>query len=63
MEEQIGIMECLNMTVELLKGIMVPVAYAQEISRPLDQAVRQLTACIDALKEPEEKPEGGEENV
>jgi hypothetical protein len=58
------ISEALELTVDQLEAISVPVKYAQEIARPISAAVEQLRACLNALNVPDVKivePEEGEE--
>jgi len=57
MEEQITVREMLKRTAELINGIRVPISYAEEIARPLAQAVAQIESCIRAYDEAE-KAEG-----
>lgn len=64
MEEQISVNEMLKRTVDLIGEIVVPVRYADQIARPLCQAVANIEAVIAAIREPEEnKPEEGDGNV
>lgn len=64
MEEQISVNELLKRTVDLIGEIVVPVRYADQIARPLCQAVANIEAVIAAIREPEEnKPEEGDGNV
>ena len=66
MNETISIKEAMMRIVRELEEINVPVKYALQIARPLDEAVRHLYDCINAYEEDEEqgeKQEGGEENV
>ena len=60
MEERVTVKELLQRTVDLINGIMVPMAYANEIARPLAQAVQQIESCINAYNEAE-KTEGVED--
>lgn len=64
MEEQgkMTIKGILEMTVADLNRIMVPVEYADTISRPLCVAVANLKACIGSLED-ETKPEEVEADV
>ena len=55
-ERNMTIKDILEMTVEDLNRIMVPVEYADTISRPLCIAVANLKACIQSM-ENETKPE------
>ena len=53
---EISMEELLRMTAESIKEICVPVAYADQIARPLCQAVANIEAVIAAIpKEGEEK--------
>lgn len=61
-EREMTLKEILELTVADLNRIMVPVEYADSISRPLCIAVANLKACIGSLKD-ETKPEEVEENV
>ena len=57
-ERNMTIKDILEMTVEDLNRIMVPVEYADTISRPLCIAVANLKACIQSMEnetEPEEE--------
>ena len=55
-ERKMTIKDILEMTVEDLNRIMVPVEYADTISRPMCIAVANLKACIQSM-ENETKPE------
>ena len=55
-EQKMTLKDILEMTVADLNRIMVPVEYADSISRPLCVAVANLRACIGSLKD-ETKPE------
>lgn len=59
MDETISMEEALERIVQTLEEINVPVKYALQIARPLNEAVGRLYDCIAALKEPErqEDPE------
>ena len=59
-EKKISIMEMLEMTAKMIEEIQVPVAYADQISRPLCHALYNLKMCIEAAKNPEEPDEGQE---
>ena len=65
MEEyrEVSVDELIQETVDMLLEISVPVKYAFQISRPLDQAVKNLQSCLAAFKKAPEKAEGGEDNV
>ena len=43
--------EALTITKDLINGIQVPVALADQIARPLCQAVANIDAVIAAIKE------------
>ena len=59
MNETISMEEALERIAQTLEEINVPVKYALQIARPLNEAVNYLHECIAALKEPErqEDPE------
>ena len=61
-ERKMTIKDILEMTVEDLNRIMVPVEYADTISRPLCVAVANLKACIGSMED-ETKPEEVEKDV
>ena len=57
-ENKISIADLLQMTVDELEGISIPVKYADQISRPIYQAVLNIRSCIEAMTaEPAEKQE------
>jgi len=43
--------EALTITKDLINGIQIPVALAEQIARPLCQAVANIDAVIAAIKE------------
>lgn len=57
--EQITAEEILQQTADLIGDIVVPVRYADQIARPLCQAVANIEAVIAAFNKPKE---GDEEN-
>lgn len=63
MEEKITIStnELMKMAVNELEGIRVPVALADEIARPIYQAVLKLKMIMDVLNQ--DPPEPAEEEV
>lgn len=64
MEQTYEAKDLLKMTADLIGEIVVPVRYADQIARPLCQAVANIEAVIAAIREPEEnKPEEGDGNV
>lgn len=63
-EKNMSIREALQVTVELIEEISVPVSMADRIARPLCQAVANLRAVIDAIPEAaEEKTKEADEDV
>lgn len=54
---EISAKELLEITVNMIKEISVPVALAEQIARPLCNAVANIEAVISAL------PKEGDENV
>ena len=60
-EKNMSIREALQVTVQLIEEISVPVSLADRIARPLCQAVANLRAVIDAIPEAaEDEPKEGE---
>ena len=60
-EKDMSIREALQMTVQMIEEISVPVSMADRIARPLCQAVANLRAVIDAIQEAaEDEPKEGE---
>ena len=61
MEKEMSVKELLLITVDSIKEIAVPVSLADQIARPLCQAVCNIEAVIAAIKD--EPKEGDAENV
>lgn len=61
MEKEMSVKELLQITVDSIKEIAVPVSLADQIARPLCQAVCNIEAVIAAIKD--EPKEGDAENV
>ena len=57
MDETISMKEALELIVKSLEEINVPVKYALQIAKPLNDAVFHLHNCIAAMEEPAEGPE------
>ena len=67
-EKKVSIAEMLQMTVDELEGISIPVKYADQISRPIYQAVLKIRICIEAMaaepaEEQEEKQDGDSKGI
>ena len=69
MEDKITVKRALEITVDLLGRIKVPVSMYEEIGSPIQTAIKNLKVCIDAHKEApvpapeetvEEEPEASE---
>lgn len=56
-EQKITVKELLIRTVDELKAICVPVQYANDIARPIWNAVNNIQSCIDAVQEEPEVDE------
>lgn len=56
--EEVSVNEMLRITADLINEIVIPVKYAEQIARPLCQAVANIEAVIAAIKEPEEGEKG-----
>ena len=50
-ERKITVPEALEATIRLLGGICVPRSMNREIGIPIDTAIANLEACINAIKE------------
>lgn len=63
-EKDVSIREALQVTVQLIEEISVPVSMADRIARPLCQAVANLRAVIDVIPEAaEDEPKEGDADV
>jgi hypothetical protein len=63
-EKNMSIREALQVTVQLIEEISVPVSMADRIARPLCQAVANIRAVIDAIPEAaEDEPKEGDADV
>ena len=58
-EKSMSAQEILQITADLIGDIVVPVKYADQIARPLCQAVANIEAVLAAFNKPKE---GEEEN-
>ena len=61
MDEEISVKEALERIVRSLEEISVPVKYALQIARPLNDAVAHLYDCIAAMAEAAEGPESAKD--
>ena len=57
MEDKISAKEMLQMTASLIEDIVVPVKYADQIARPLCQAVANINAVVEAFDKQQEEGE------
>lgn len=57
MEDKISARELLEQTASLIEDIVVPVKYADQIARPLCQAVANINAVIEAFDKQQEEGE------
>jgi len=55
MENQMTVIEALRITVNNLGGVAVPRALNQQIGIPIDQAISNILACIEALERAEQE--------
>ena len=58
-----SVKEVLQMVADDIARIQVPVEYADQISRPLCQALVNIRNCIAAIQDKEEPAQEGDENV
>ena len=62
-QKEYSVKEMLEMTLDVIQDIEVPLRYAMQISRPLTQAMENIKACINAIKDtPSEVENNGEGN-
>ena len=63
--ENLTIPQVLNITVQLLRGIMVPAEQGESIGVPVARSIRNLTECINAINKEAEaaKAKEAEENT
>ena len=54
---KMSVAELLKVTAEEIEEIIVPVKYADTISRPLCQVLYNLQTCIRAMEAADKKPE------
>lgn len=54
------IKEVLEMVVNNLSGISVPVALMQQIAAPISQSIKNINACLEAMARQEEQHENQE---
>ena len=60
MENQMTVIEALRITMNNLGGIAVPRALNQQIGIPIDQAIGNIAACIEALERAEQEKKAEE---
>ena len=61
--QKLTIEEVLMITKNILNGICVPVSMIDAIGAPIDHAVKNITVCLDAIKnsnKQEEAPKDGD---
>lgn len=61
MESEMTIRDVLSVTVNLLKGVMIPAEYAESIGVPVSRSISNLNECINVIKQIEEKMEEKED--
>ena len=59
-ERKLTIKEVLEMVVNNLSGISVPVALTQQIATPISQSIKSINACLEAMARQEEQHESQE---
>ena len=56
--EEISVKELLQQTADLIGDVVVPVKFADQIARPLCQAVVNIEAVISAIEKEGDKKDG-----
>ena len=59
-ERKMKIKEVLELVVNNLSGISVPVALTQQIAAPISQSIKSINACLEAMARQEEQHENQE---
>lgn len=54
------VLEVLGVTVDVLRGIQIPVELAEQVGRPVLGAIGNLRLCMNALSQQKTPPEGDE---
>lgn len=60
MEQQLTVREVLEITIQNLKGITLPVELCDSVGQAILGSIRNLTACINAMDA--QKADGGEDD-
>lgn len=55
MEKQIPVYKALEITIDILNGISVPVSLMEQIGVPISRAVNNLAQCVEAILRDSEK--------
>lgn len=59
-ERKMTIKEVLELVVNNLSGISVPIALTQQIATPISQSIKSINACLEAMARQEEQQENQE---
>lgn len=61
--EEMTVQEVIRRAIAKLGRILVPAAMANDVARPIWEAIQDLNDCVKALSEPEQPEEVKEDNV
>ena len=61
MEQTMTLEEVLTMCIQTLSNISVPIAFAESISTPMVNVVKNLQACVNFIQTQEKENEDGRE--
>lgn len=61
--EEMTVQEVIRRAIAKLGRILVPAAMANDVARPIWEAIQDLNDCVNALDEPEKAEEVKEDNV
>ena len=62
MEQKLTVEQVLEMTVNMLGRITVPVAMIESIGTPVAQAINNINGCLEAFKRQEQEAQETEQN-
>lgn len=60
-ERKLTIKEVLELVVDKLYGISVPVALTQQIAAPISQSIKNINACLEAMARQDEQEQENQE--
>ena len=58
MDDKMTVRDALNVTINLLGSIAVPRYLNETVGKPIDNAMNNLRACVDAMEQAKEDTDG-----